>query len=363
VNKLAGNNFSRRGQPALEASKEEFRKHLVLIDSDLNGHWYGMQRCLEQEIVRQTNAEVYEITPRRELRRLERRFGHGTRYAPLRRLLPKMQLRPPQVDVVWLVLMAPENYRLDLFRGWEDCAPYKVVYIFDTLPHQYRHVSRLFSDLTWNICITSFDDAVCDLEKATGRHWEQVDQAISRELFEPAPFEERPIHFSAYGRRHPKVHAATIAFCEQHKLYYDISTHSPGMPTTEPVQLLRHYSWHMCHSLFTFSWPVEATNSARAGHLSPITCRWFEAAAAGAVVIGQPPKNPHFCELFGEDFVVPIDPIGNISAIVDQLDLIWKRRRELHARAAALRAQLGSSLDWSDRVRQMLGFIQKQSRV
>ena len=38
---------------------------------------------------------------------------------------------------------------------------------------------------------------------------------------------------------------------------------------------------------FTFGWPVEFTHPDRVKTFSPITCRWFEAAASGAVVVGD----------------------------------------------------------------------------
>jgi hypothetical protein len=337
-------------------------RHMVLLDGSANGWESGTQRCLEQEIIKQTNGTGFDVSAYRQTRALERRFGHGTRFEVLRDWLPKKKLKLPQVDVLWLVLMGPENYRLDLFRGWEDCARYKVLYVFDTLPSQYDCLRRLLSDSRWNLCIGSFNDAVPVLERLTGRKWHHVDQAVAVDLFKPATVEERVIHFSAYGRRHPAIHEAVLEFAETHGLYYDFTMHERPHPTADPMTVYRQFAWHLSHSLFTFSWPVELTNPARAGSLSPITCRWFEAAAAGTVVLGQAPRNRHFEELFGRDFVTPISPDGSRISIMKQLESVWSSRFHLAQQALDRRASLAPILGWSARVERMSQLIDEYSR-
>lgn len=336
-------------------------RHLLLFDSSLNGYEYGMQRALEAEILLQTEGTGFDLAQTSLSDPWDTRFGHGTRYETFRPWLPKKCLKLPPSDVLWLVLMAPENYRLDLFHGWEQAARYKIVYLFDTLPHQYRLLTRLFSNSVWDCCITSFNDAVPVLERMTGRRWHHVNQAVPLELFKQATLQEKIIHFSAYGRRHPAIHQAILQFCQKRGLYYDFTPHAFARPAVSPDLLYRQYAWHLSHSLFTVSWPVELTNPARAGDLRPITCRWFEAAAAGAAVLGQTPVNPHFRELFGDDFVTPIAPDTGIEATLNQLESIWRQRAELSARALALRQKLGTHLDWSARVKQMMEFIQQDA--
>ena len=319
-----------------------------------------MLRCLEDEIVCQTGAQRMVIPQPPWQRWLNRRLGQGTRYGPLRRFIPKRSLEGLQsVDVLWHVLMGPENYTLDFFSNWAINAKHRVVYLFDTLPIQMNLLRRLFSGDEWSVRFTSFNDAIPLLAEQTGRSWQHADQAVSLKYFQPAPLAERVIGFSAYGRRHPKVHEAVSQFCVAKGLYYDYTTHGRSHPTAEPLQLLKQFAWHLCHSRFTFCWPVEITNPDRAGSLSPITCRWFEAAAAGAVVLGQPPTNPHFREVFGDNCVTPIDPNASVEEIIAQLDQVWQNRNELSERAMAIRRRMGVELDWSTRVRQMLNFLEQ----
>jgi hypothetical protein len=337
--------------------------HLLIQCESFQGWEYGMLRCLEDEIVRQTGAQRLIIGNFPFWQRLNRHFAHGTRYGLLRQFLPKRPLvLPASAKVVWHVLMGPENCSLDLFKPWSGEAT-QIVYLFDTLPGQMKLIRRLFSGREWDVCVTSFNDAVPLLEQATGRCWHHADQAVSLPYFQPAPFTERVIHFSAYGRRHPLVHEAVLRFCEAKGLYYDFTTHDRSGPTSEPLTLFRQYAWHLSHSLFTFCWPVEVTNPTRAGDLSPITCRWFEAAAAGAVMLGQPPRNSHFRRIFGDDSVALVNSDAGIDTVLNQLEHIWQRRVELFKRATMLRQVLGVRLDWSDRVERMLEFIQQDPQV
>ena len=333
--------------------------HLLIQNESVQGWEYGMLRCLEEEIVRQTGAQRFTVSHSPLGQKLNRRFGQGTRYGGLRRFLPQRRLvLPASAEVIWHVLMGPENYSLDLLKGWPNGAKH-IVYLFDTLPCQMNLIRRLFSGREWDVCVTSFDDAIPLLERETGRPWHHADQAVSLDCFPPVSIQEKVIHFSSYGRRHPRVHEAVIRFCAAKGLYYDFTTHDylRGGATAEPLTLFRQLAWHLSHSRFTICWPVEVTNPARAGDLSPITCRWFESAAAGAVMLGQPPKNPHFRKFFGEDSVTQINPEADVAVILGQLEIIWQQRDELSARANLLRQKLGMQLDWSDRVRQMRALI------
>lgn len=181
-----------------------------------------------------------------------------------------------QADVAWCILMGPENYQLDLFKNWNIRCKTKILYLFDTLPAQYPLIKRLFSNNIWDILITSFNDAVADLENITGRKWHSIEQAADIDLFKPVPVNDRLIHFSSYGRRYPEVHLAIKDFCVSNGLCYDYTTHDGKHPVVDSTELYRQYAWHLSHSLFTLSWPVELTNPSRAGHLHPITCRWFK---------------------------------------------------------------------------------------
>jgi hypothetical protein len=329
-------------------------KHVLIRNPFLKGWEYGMLRALENAIIRQTKAEVIELPDYGKEKLLEK-TQHGMRLSSIRKLIPKKQLNI-DADVLWYILMGPENMTLDLFKGWKKIK-HRVVYLFDTLPQQYPLIKSLFSSDDFNIKITSFNDAKKDLEKLTSGKWQVIEQAATEGLFHPVSFENKIIHFSSYGRRWPALHEVLLEFCEKNNLYYDFTTHDGRHPAAEPEWLYRQYAWHLNHSLFTFSWPVELTNPTRAGHLHPVTCRWFEAACSGTVIIGRNPDNELFDHYLFPGAVVEIDPAGKKEYIFGILENIWDNRKSLYDRACEQQRIHYSKLIWQNRLQKMLQLI------
>jgi hypothetical protein len=326
-------------------------KNVIFKDKTLNGWEYGMLRSFEKAIHQETNALEIDIPQYMVAQKYMNHFGHGLNRGKYRSFFPKQTWLPEEADVAWYVLMGPENYRLDLFKGWSNRYKKKILYLYDTLPAQYNTIQRIVNNADWDILITSFNEAVDDLEKLTLRKWYCVEQASDAELFKPVPTEDRLIHFSSYGRRYSKLHNAIIEFCDSNKLYYDYTTHDAKHPTAEPAELYKQYAWHLSHSLFTFSWPVELTNPSRAGHLSPITCRWFEALASGTAILGQEPRNKKFIDYFGKDFVVFVDPELEKNEIFKKLDNIYSNYHQILEEKAQLAKKIADKNTWNERVK------------
>jgi hypothetical protein len=333
-------------------------KHVVIRNPFLKGWEYGMLRALENTIIETANAEVVNL-PDYGREKLLEKAQHGMRLSPLRKLIRKKKLNI-EADVVWCILMGPENMMLDLFTGWQHIK-HRIVYLFDTLVPQFPLIKSLFSSDDFNIKITSFNDAKEDLEKITSKKWHVIEQAATEGLFYSVPFEQKQIQFSSYGRKWPALHEALLEFSKSKNLYYDFTTHDAKHPIVEPELLYRQYAWHLNHSLFTFSWPVELTNPSRAGHLHPITCRWFEAACAGTVMIGKKPGNEKFDEYLFPNAVVEMDPSEKMDGMLEKLEKIWDMRKNLYDRAYEQQKTHYSAMIWSNRVRRMLELIDGQS--
>ena len=314
-----------------------------------------MLRALENEIISRTGASVVEV-PAHNFIKTSYRTEHGMRLAPVRKYLPKKKLQI-QSDVIWYILMGPENYELDVFRDWDLNAKHKIVYLFDTLEPQFGLMQKLFVDSAFNICITSFNDAVPYLESLTGKEWHAIEQAVPPHLFKPVPLEERVIDFSSYGRRMDGFHTYLMEFCKSNGLYYDYSMHNGRNLQSSNEEFYRQYAWHLNHSIFTISWPVGLTNPARAGRLNPITCRWFEAAAAGTVVVGQKPSNSVFDDWLYPDMVVTINPLADRNTIWTKLDRIYSEREKLFNTAKLYQQENEFRWTWAERVQRMVSFL------
>lgn len=325
-------------------------RHTVVTDESLRGFQYSVLRALEAALVDNLHAETIALPTLRVPANLLRHCGLGMKRSQFRRYLPKERIRLDG-DVVWCVLMGPEDYRLDLYRAWKGKNQLKVMYLFDTLPHQFATIRRIVDD--WDVLITSFVDAVPTLEETTGRKWYAVEQGVPDHLFTFPAADGRSIAFSCYGRRVEPLHKRVLQFCADSGLYYDYTTSDGRHASASLQEIYRQYAWHLSQSYFTFCWPVELTTPGRAQHLSPITCRWFEAAAAGTPIVGKAPKNPRFMQLFGRDAVVTLDVADDVS---DQLHDLWSNREEHLDRAARLRERVAGEITWDRRVSEMWSF-------
>jgi hypothetical protein len=331
------------------------QRHVLLTVPGSHGFQYGVLRDFESEIVRLTGATVVPIPEWRGPAAVVNRLAHGTRYAPLRRIVPRRVGFGVDADVLWLVLMGPESSWLDLYRAWDKRVGYRIVYVYDTFAEQLPALRRLCAAAKWDLMVTSFPDAVPMLERETGRPWVAVPQGVRAERFLPVPADKREIGFSSYGRRLEAVHQAIDQWSDDTGVYYDVSIASAIHRHVSSLYLYKQYAWHLRHSWFTVAWPVEQTSPARAGALSPITCRWFEAGAAATTMIGAPPKDPAFVELFGENAVLPLDPLPRTPGETrEAIAALWDKRHE-HLRAAeARRAERLHQWTYEARVREIL---------
>ena len=326
-------------------------KHVVLVNSALKGMQYGMLRDFEDEIVRLTGAQRVEAPRRNFPRFVGERLEHGTRYSGLRPFVPKQEIEL-RADVLWVVLMGPENFTLDLYKGWDRHIGTKILYLFDSLDAHLNSIRRVLRATKWDFTSTAFHGAKPFLEEETQRQWHVVRQAVKLERFRPAPIEKRVIAFCSYGRRLERIHKAVKDYCAHDEKYYDYTTAASVQPQLDPREHYGQYAWHLAHSIFNFCWPVEVTNPELITTHSPITCRWFEAAASGNVILGQAPTDPGFHELFGPNAVVSIDHTNDRPAPL--LERLWENRTEHLEAALKRRASLSHKWTWESRVLEIL---------
>lgn len=326
-------------------------RHVVLTNPLLRGLEYGMLGDFEDEIVRLTGAERV-IAPNRSLPAfIGERLAHGTRYSGARKWVPKENYEL-KADVLWVILMGPENFTLDLYKGWDKQVGLKILYLFDTFDSQLTSIRRVLRAVNWDFASTAFHGAKPLLEEATQREWHFVRQAVNLDRFRPASPGNRLIDFCAYGRRLEKVHEAVKAYCRRAGKYYDYTTAAAIQPHLDPRDHYSQYAWHLGHSVFNFCWPVEVTHPGRVSSYSPITCRWFEAAASGNVILGQAPAEPGFTELFGPDAVIEIDhQTGDLAGLCEGL---WDKKERYLQGARERREKLASNWSWESRIHEIL---------
>ncbi len=330
-------------------------KHILLHQDWLEGWQYGTHKAFEDAIVEKTGAEIV-VVPENNFEKKYRRLDHGGRFQDLRKILPKKTL-DVQADVAWHILMAPGDYNLDLFKNWYKDVKYRIVYVFDTLQPIEKALINAFSDDTFNIRITSFNDAVPYMEKITGKKWYSIEQATAANLFDCLPENKRVIPFASYGRRHAGFHATLLEFVKKNNLYYDYTTFNGTTKIKFDPYMYNHYAWHVSHSIFNVCWPVELTSPQRAGIFNPITCRWFEVAAAGTCILGKKPANNYFNECLHPDLVIDISPFKKKNELLKDLEKIWVNKDNHLAVAKQIRNENIHRWTWQNRVERILNLI------
>jgi hypothetical protein len=327
-------------------------KHVLIRDPGFSGYQFGVLRALEEAILQLTGADIIELPAPDSV--LLKKAGHGMRFDFLRGKIPKKKLIV-KADVLWCILMGPETFSLDLFTGWEK-VKHRIVYLFDTYPSHYGMLRNLFSKNYFTIHVTAFNESRAKLEHLTNQKWEVVQHAGSA-AFKMVPLAERVIGFSSYGRRMDGFHEALLDFCRQNNIYYDYTNHDGKHPVADPEELYRQYIWHVNHSVFNVSWPVELANPKLAGGLHPVTCRWFEASCAGTVLIGKKPANEKFDEYLFHNQVIEIEPNENKTEFFKKLDSAWSHKETHFQTAQKLQAEYSGEMIWENRVKKILSFI------
>lgn len=328
---------------------------MVLSVQGSHGFQYGMLRDFEEEIVRLTDAVVVPAPGWEAPPAVRTRLAHGTRYAPLRRFVPKRGGFAVDADVLWLVLMGPESSWLDLYRAWDKKVGTRIVYVYDTFEEQLPALRRLAAAADWDLMVTSFHGAVPMLRRETGKEWIAVPQGVLLDRFAPVPLDKRDIGVSSYGRRVESVHDAIDRWSDETSVYYDSTVATALNPKVPPKYLYKQYAWHLRHSVYTVAWPVEITHPSRAGAFSPVTCRWFEAAASATTMIGRAPTDPVFEELLGPNAVLPLDPAPRTPGETrEAIAALWSKREENHRIAEARRAERMHQWTWEARVKEIL---------
>ena len=327
-------------------------EHLLIIDKSLKGREYGTLTSFQEAIRKYTNAKVL-VLPKKT--KCEERYFQTSRLSFLRSYKNKTNINIPEnhFDVVWYICMGPENYRFDLLYGLEKIKN-RIVYFFDTLPHQFSLIKRLNISQVFNIQITSFDDALYPLEKLTNSKWHYIQQSSSKVYFNEKKLSEKDIGFASFGRGNKRLNDIIQKYCDLNNIIFERTHEIGGEIITNNKLLYESYCRVLSNSIFSICFPVEVTNPNRAGDLSPITCRWYESFLAQNIVIGKEPVNQNFKKIFPSNFVHEINFQDSEEKIIYQLDLFWSNKEKLFDELYGGSEIERNKFDWNSRIAEIL---------
>lgn len=242
-------------------------------------------------------------------------------------------------DLCFLAVFQPEDVRaLAFLEGLRRRCRRVVVYVFDAWAGSAASLRR-HREL-WRLCdqvFVSFPAAVDAWRPELRCPVDYLPQAIDPARFHPEP--NRPIHVLSVGRRLESVHRHLVDIASRHGLWYQFSeSRAPVAIDLEDSQLLLA---RLCRSArIQICWPLELTHaeSRRVGYTpadgSPITARWFEAAASGSIVMGSKPASPEFDRLFPDKAFVRELPRASESQLELAVLEALADDGELHSRGA-----------------------------
>jgi len=162
--------------------------------------------------------------------------------------------------------------------------------------------------------------------------------SIDHERFAAHPWPPLAIDVYAMGRRQPELHEALLRWvaADPSRFYmYDTVTGNRSLRDHRQhrgmlAQFVRRSRYFMVSGA-KFNCPDETGNQAELGY------RYFEGAAAGAVMLGTEVTAPTFPEQFTwEEPILTVDPSGHdLADRIDELDADPDRRAAIRQRNAA----------------------------
>jgi Glycosyl transferases group 1 len=208
-----------------------------------------------------------------------------------------------EYDLCFLAVFQPDDIRaLAVLDGVRRHCRRVVVYVFDAWAASTVSLRR--HRRLWSLCdkvFVSFPAAVDAWRTHIDCPVEYLPQAIDPERFRPRA--DKPIDVLSVGRRLESVHRQLLDIAARHDLWYQFS--ESRATTAIDLDDSQFLLARLCRSArIQICWPVEITNpeTKRSGYTSadgsPVTARWFEAAASGSIVMGTRPASPEFDRLF-----------------------------------------------------------------
>ena len=198
---------------------------------------------------------------------------------------------------------------LSAVQGWKECKT-KICFIvefYSGLVDEYAYHLSLLKD--FDHVVLCFSGSVQAVEKAVGRPCHHVPLGV--DVFRFSPYPNPPVRcldVYSMGRRIETAHEALLSIANRKGIFYIYDT-LPGV-LVQPRDHRQHRDLiancaKRARFFVTYPAKVDAADETRGQ--SEVGARFFEGAAAGAVLIGQAPTTPAFAKDFGwRDAVVNI---------------------------------------------------------
>lgn len=228
-------------------------------------------------------------------------------------LAPKVKLPAIEegLDLLIVSIMNPGRASLDFVANWRKRCKKVVVYFLDAWPCPSL-ADRLKSSFVSEVdllAVSYYESLPFYREHFSRVIW--LPQAINPTRFYFNP-RQRHIFCAAMGRQDEAFFSKMRQFCASRELlwvYQDII----GRFRRSWEDSYDLYASFLRNAKYVLNWSGKTMrgNWATDFKIDPVTCRWFESAAAGCIPVGTPPDSPVFSALFPGMQVVDV---GNFNS-------------------------------------------------
>ncbi len=279
------------------------------------------------------------------------KLGRGTKL--LSRINPGV--RPVKVSRRYPLFFAVCQFATDLswlnaLRGWRERCETAACWLEEIWARDLgRLQSQIESLREFDYIFTNCRGTVDGLAEATGRPVIYQPPGVDCVRFHPGdPPVARVIDVYNMGRRHPETHQALLDLTRERSIFYlydtfvgNIAVHSPAEHRLQLANLIKRSRYFLANR-------AKANEEGETAEQEEAGFRFFEGAAAGAVMIGDAPDVESFREHFDWPDAVIHLPYGSAAAAEQLADLDRQPERLTRIR----RDNLVNSLrrhDWSYR--------------
>lgn len=208
--------------------------------------------------------------------------------------------------------------------------------------------------------IVSNRSVVEAVERMSGVPCTYLPLAIDTERYAPPAYgaPERTVDVASWGRRLPGTHAPLVRAMADQELFYHFDTVSGPWSVLDHAEHRLAQARLLQRTRYSIVYRIndEPDRTGRTGGEESLTNRYFEALAAGTIMLGSAPDSVEWVDAFPwPDAVVPLAaPAPGIVQTIRELDRDPDRLER--ARASAVTTFLRRH-DWAHRWREVLALV------
>ena len=246
--------------------------------------------------------------------------------------LPKTEITK-QYDLLFAVFSFPNDViNFNTVTNWKDCCKTSICLIDELWIHRLAKFKGFLRFLSqFDHVLMYYSQSVKAVAEMIGTRCSFMPPGVDAILFSPYP--EPPKRFVdvySMGRRSQTTHQALLSMTKESGFFYvyDTLMAAGAINARDHRFLIANMAKR---SQYFLVYPGLIDRPDIRGDQVEIGNRYFEAAAAGAIMIGEEPRNGEFEKLFNWPDAVSYLPFGsdNVSAIIKELDKDPDKREQI----------------------------------